>query len=275
MNAWFARPCPQRVLSDVSLNRVLKAVVMFFPILLTACNSHVNGNLLSWNAESPSPKERVTNYRIAQCDHLWQVDDPEAMDNALYWLRAMDCAGRLTQVQAREEAQRLEGESWAHAFKQGILLDNSGITQSERRQMLKQINVYRLDFPAALRPLVQTWRDRQTLLLALSDEHLRYKRLQESSDRQLDALRTQQRHLQYQLETTARKLENLTDIERQLSSRKQLSGELPENDVDHRANASGNRSAQKSTAAPTKADDTYTPAAETGNATTKKGPKNP
>ena len=33
--------------------------------------------------------------------------------------------------------------------------------------------------------------------------------------------------LQSQLQDTSRKLENLTDIERQLSSRKQLQGEIP------------------------------------------------
>ena len=34
--------------------------------------------------------------------------------------------------------------------------------------------------------------------------------------------------VQFQLDDTTRKLENLTDIERQLSSRKQISGEMPD-----------------------------------------------
>ncbi|MCV9880114.1 two-component system QseEF-associated lipoprotein QseG [Brenneria izbisi] len=266
MNAWFARPCPQRILSVVSSRRVLKAVVVLSPLLLAACNSHVNRGISLLDKDSPTPKEQVTDYRIAQCERLWQVDDREAMNNALYWLRAMDCAGRLTPFQAREEALRLEEGRWENAFKQGILLDNAGITQTERHQMLEQLNLYRLDFPSSLRSLVKTWRDRQTLLLALSDERLRYKRLQESSDKQLDTLRIQQNHLQYQLETTTRKLENLTDIERQLSSRKQLSGELPGNDVEYRSNLGINRktrgAAQNSTVTPTKAEDTYSPPVE-------------
>lgn len=126
---------------------------------------------------------------------------------------------------------------------------------------------------------MQTWRDRQTLFLALSDERLRYKRLQESSDKQLDTLRVQQSHLQYQLETTTQKLENLTDIERQLSSRKSLSGEIPDNDAERRSGAGANRdgsrnSATKSRNESVNADDTYTPpmTLHTDKSTTKKEP---
>lgn len=249
MNAWFARPFPLLVLPamfDNAFRRMSEAVAMPFLLLLTillltACNNDAGSRLLSEDMANLTPKEQVTDYRVAQCEHLWQVDDRETMDNALYWLRAMDCAGRLTQAQAREEARQVAGNEWESVFKQGILLDNAGISQAERRQMLEKINMFRLDFPAALRPLMQTWRDRQTLFLALSDERLRYKRLQESTDKQLEALQAEQGHLQYQLETTRQKLENLTDIERQLSARKQLSGEMPDNESDHRNNAGAGR----------------------------------
>ncbi|KAA3666448.1 MULTISPECIES: two-component system QseEF-associated lipoprotein QseG [Pectobacterium] len=278
MNAGFMKGW----LANSVFSRLLKVVVMSSPLVLAACNSHVSSGSALLEAEATPPKEQVADFRIAQCEHLWQIDDRESMNNALYWLRAMDCAGRLTQFQAREEAGQVAGDSWDSVFKQGILLDNAGITQAERRQVLEQINLYRLAFPAALRPLMQTWRDRQTLFLALSDERLRYKRLQESSDKQLDALRVQQSHLQYQLETTTQKLENLTDIERQLSSRKQLSGEMPDNDGDRRGSSgansgSGNKDGSRNSATkyrnePVDADDTYTPPMEshTDNATTKK-----
>ncbi|WP_240630001.1 two-component system QseEF-associated lipoprotein QseG [Brenneria alni] len=268
----------------MSFSRMLKAVVMpslllLTTLLLAACNNNVSSFISSQDTENSTPKEQVTDYRIAPCGHLWQVDDREAMNNALYWLRAMDCAGRLTQFQARETAQLMAGDSWEGVFKQSILLDNAGITQAERRQMLEQINTHRLAFPAALRPLMQTWRDRQTLFLALSDERLRYQRLQEASDKQLDTLRIQQNQLQYQLEITRRKLENLTDIERQLSSRKQLSGELPDNDADPRSNADSERDAisPEPGSEPVKAEDTYTPPTEsdTDNPTMKKELKNP
>ncbi|MFJ5358353.1 two-component system QseEF-associated lipoprotein QseG [Pectobacterium sp. CHL-2024] len=269
-------------LASRRFSRLLKAMLMSSPLILAACNSNVHNGIALLETEATPPKEQVADFRIAQCEHLWQIDDRESMNNALYWLRAMDCAGRLTQFQAREEAGQVAGDSWDSVFKQGILLDNAGITQVERRQVLEQINLYRLAFPAALRPLMQTWRDRQTLFLALSDERLRYKRLQESSDKQLDALRVQQSHLQYQLETTTQKLENLTDIERQLSSRKQLSGEMPDNDGDRRGSSGANsgstnkdasrNSATKSRNEPVDADDTYTPPMEshTDSATTKK-----
>ncbi|KHN92973.1 hypothetical protein BSK71_07075 [Pectobacterium actinidiae] len=269
-------------LASSVFSRLLTAAIVSSPLVLAACNSHVSSGTALLETEATPPKEQVADFRIAQCEHLWQIDDRESMNNALYWLRAMDCAGRLTQLQAREEAELVAGDSWDSVFKQGILLDNAGITQAERRQVLEQINLYRLAFPAALRPLMQTWRDRQTLFLALSDERLRYKRLQESSDKQLDALRVQQSHLQYQLETTTQKLENLTDIERQLSSRKQLSGEMPDNDGDRRGSSgansgSGNKdgsrnSATKSRNEPVDADDTYTPPMEshTDKPTTKK-----
>ena len=48
----------------------------------------------------------------------------------------------------------------------------------------------------------------------------RYAKLQQSSDAELETLRQQEIELRSQLELTTRKLENLTDIERQLSSRK-------------------------------------------------------
>lgn len=69
-----------------------------------------------------------------------------------------------------------------------------------------------------MRPVYQLWRDGQTLQLQLSEERFRYSKLQQSSDSELDALRQQQESLREQLETTTRKLENLTDIERQLDA---------------------------------------------------------
>ncbi|MDX5629560.1 MULTISPECIES: two-component system QseEF-associated lipoprotein QseG [unclassified Brenneria] len=253
MNAWFARPSPPHMPSaifDMLVRRMSGAVVMpclclTAILLLTACKHNAGSYLTFGEAAQFTPKEQVADYRVAQCEHLWQVDDREVMINALYWLRAMDCAGRLTEPQAREEARQVAGSGWDSAFKQGILLDNAGISPVERQRMLEQLNMFRLDFPDALRPLIQTWRDRQTLLLALSDERLRYKRLQESTDKQLEALQAEQGHLQYQLETTRRKLENLTDIERRLSTRKQLSGEMPDTESYQRNNADADKSTTK------------------------------
>ncbi|MEC5343038.1 two-component system QseEF-associated lipoprotein QseG [Brenneria populi] len=254
MNAWFARHFPPRMPSaifDVPVHRMLEAVVrpsrrlLMIPLLtmplLAGCNNNSGSRLVSEDVEHLTPKEQVADYRVAPCEALWQADEREATDNALFWLRAMDCAGRLTQPQARAQARQVAGSGWESAFKQGILLDNAGISQAERQQMLNNINLYRLDFPAALRPLIDTWRDKQTLFLALSDERLRYKSLLESTDKQLEAQRAEQGNLHYQLEITRKKLENLTDIERQLSARKQPSGEMPDGEPEHRNNAGAGR----------------------------------
>lgn len=92
--------------------------------------------------------------------------------------------------------------------------------------MIDRINSYRMEFPGSLRPLTQLWRQQQMLQITLFDEKARYQHLQESSDSQIDSLRQNRARLQSQLQDTSRKLENLTDIERQLSSRKQLQGEI-------------------------------------------------
>ena len=82
--------------------------------------------------------------------------------------------------------------------------------------------------PAQVRPVYQLWRDGQVLQLQLAEERFRYGKLQQSADGELDTLRSQQQYLRAQLETTTRKLENLTDIERQLSTRKPASNYLPD-----------------------------------------------
>ncbi|MGS9064521.1 two-component system QseEF-associated lipoprotein QseG, partial [Salmonella enterica subsp. enterica serovar Infantis] len=66
----------------------------------------------------------------------------------------------------------------------------------------------------------QIWHDGQALQLALSAERQRSSKLQQTSDSELDALRQQQQALHTQLDLTTRKLESLTDLERQLSTRK-------------------------------------------------------
>lgn len=62
----------------------------------------------------------------------------------------------------------------------------------------------------------------------LSEERTRYSKLQQSTDSELETLR-QQQVLRNQLNLTTRKLENLTDIERRLSSRKSASSDIQGN----------------------------------------------
>ncbi len=134
----------------------------------------------------------------------------------------MDCAERLGSPQARAMAKTLPVTTWSSAFKQGILIGSAEPSMAERRQVVERLNSYSQTFPVAVRPLIQLWREQQVLRIALAEERIRYQRLQDESDAQIDRLRENQVRLQYNLLDTTRKLENLTDIERQLSSRKQL-----------------------------------------------------
>lgn len=230
MNAWWADMWLKRSTVPDCGGRLASALLL--PLLLSGCADRIHERIAPQHVEVVTPKERVTDFRLAQCETLWLMEDSDAVNNALYWLRAMDCAGRLTPIQTREAAQRLTGDTWDQAFMQSILLDQLRLTPNERRQTLDRLNRFQQDFPAALRPLIQSWRDRQTFWLALTDERLRYQRQQETNDKQLQMMRQQQSYLQEQLDVTTRKLENLTDIERQLSARKQSSSELPDSQHD-------------------------------------------
>ncbi|ANE74440.1 two-component system QseEF-associated lipoprotein QseG [Dickeya solani] len=174
------------------------------------------------------PKEQVADYRTMSCERLWQLHNTDAMNNALYWLRVMDCAARMTPAQARQQTLLVGENDWSGLFRQAILLDNAETTLQERRQIIEQLNRHRLNVPLTLLPLFQVWLDKQNLTLTLADERQRFQRTQENSDKQLEVMHEQQNQLQSQLETTTRKLENLTDIERQLSSRKPVQSDLPD-----------------------------------------------
>jgi hypothetical protein len=184
---------------------------------------------LALQQQDSIPDIKVVDYRIAPCETLLSLSDKEVLENPLYWLRLMDCADRISSTQARTLAKTLPGSNWQGVFKQSILLGSAEPTSAERRQIIDRLNSYLIEFPSSLRPLLQLWRQQQALLVSLFDERARYQHLQENSDKQIDLLRQNQAHLQNQLQETSRKLENLTDIERQLSSRKQMQGEMPEN----------------------------------------------
>lgn len=195
-------------------------------LLLGGCHERIGTDRVSATAPVAIPDSKVVDYRTASCDSIWFNQESEALSNALYWLRVMDCADRLTKAQARAQARSLSGDGWANAFRQSLLIGNAEPTAAERRQILSRMDGYRMTMPGSLRPLLQLWREQQMLTISLQDERSRYQRLQESTDAQLDTMREGQSRLQHRLEDTTRKLENLTDIERQLSSRKQMQGEM-------------------------------------------------
>ncbi|MBQ0957159.1 two-component system QseEF-associated lipoprotein QseG [Serratia symbiotica] len=214
------------------------------PLLLTGCVQHASSNDLSQQQQEAIPRTKVVDYRLAACDTLWQLNEEEALDNSLYWLRAIDCADRMGPTQARALAKNLPDDSGFGIFKQSILLGSAEPTTGERRQMIDRLNSAQLALPNSLQPLLQLWRQQQVLQITLLDEKAHYQRLQESADSRIDTLHQALARLQAELQDTSRKLEDLTDIERQLSTRKQLQGEIPESStVQLKADATVNNSA--------------------------------
>ena len=159
-------------------------------------------------------------FSFGRVRRIWTLQSEASDKNPLYWLRGIDCADRLAPVQARAEARQHDANSWQDAFKRGILLADAKITPNERRDLVASLDTFSPQIAAQVRPLYQLWRDAQGRQLQLIDERSRYAKLQQSSDAELETLRQQEIELRNQLELTTRKLENLTDIERQLSSRK-------------------------------------------------------
>ena len=168
-----------------------------------------------WLHHVPGASEaKVADFLLTDCGNIWSLTGQAFDTNPLFWLRSMDCAGRLAPAEARAEARVWPDDTWQDAFKRGILLSSAKITPLERRENITRLDVLSPQIPAPVRPLYQLWRDGQTSQLQLAEERGRYGKLQQSTDAELDTLRQQQQFLREQLDTTTRKLENLTDIDR-------------------------------------------------------------
>lgn len=214
---------------NVASRRAALALVAV-PALLMGCTPHSASDAHFRTIEDMIPTSKVVDFRVAPCETLWALDDSEAMTNSLYWLRAMDCAERMSDTQARFQAQQIKANSWDTVFKQSILISGTDPEPQQRRALLAHVNQYRAQMPGAIRPLVQLWRERQTLQVTLSDEKSRNARQQQVEESKVALMAQQQAELQASLADTQRKLKNLTDIERQLSSRKQMQSDLPDSD---------------------------------------------
>lgn len=174
------------------------------------------------------PEQQLPDYLSTQCSHIWQQDNADSLENPLYWLRGMECAQRLSPEEARVEARQWSALTWQDTFKRGILLSPAKITPVERRRYMTQLDMLATDIPLQIRSLFIVWRDGQRFQLSLAEERNRYSKLQQTTDSQLDELRQTQQFLRNELEITTRKLETMSDIERQLSSRKPGSNYVPE-----------------------------------------------
>ncbi|MBU9844158.1 two-component system QseEF-associated lipoprotein QseG [Rahnella ecdela] len=236
-----------------------RAFLLSAPLALAGCVPHSTENRYYQQvSDQVVPDSKVIDFRIAPCETLWTLDDNEAVTNSLYWLRAMDCADRMNDAQARFQAQQIPATTWDEVFKQSILLSGAEPDQQQRRALLAKVSAYRGQMPGQIRPLVQLWRERQNLQVVLGDEKARNARQLAVNEEKLQAMTQQQQVLESNLADTRRKLENLTDIERQLSSRKQIQGDLPDNDATAPARAAAG--------IPVKPAETYTPPVKDSNA---------
>ncbi|NHB98030.1 two-component system QseEF-associated lipoprotein QseG [Photorhabdus stackebrandtii] len=198
--------------------------LIFAPFLLTGCAKAPVNHDLTTVAQMVIPEQRVTDYRVVDCDLMWDIETPQSVENAFYWLRLIDCSDLLTSAKARNIAKHIIPVTWDQAFRQSILLNSAGPTLAERRKMVENLNKYRLKFPEPLRPLLKLWREQQIQQIAVAEERAKFQKLQADTDNKIDRLRESRSRLEFELQETSRKLENLTDIERQLSSRKQNQG---------------------------------------------------
>lgn len=219
--------------------RSLFVLLFFTHFFLTGCTDRAGSGRFTKASELVGLENTIVDYRTVPCSGLWQLGEKEIVENSFYWLRTMVCAERLSSMQARLLSRDFSMVSWPDAFKQGILVNSSEPSLSERRAVAERVDKHSYQFPSTLRPLLQLWREQQVLRILLAEEKARYQHLQENSDYQIARLREHQVHLQYSLRETTRKLENLTDIERQLSSRKQLQNEISDRDRDIEGKSAG------------------------------------
>ena len=242
------RPVLWRLLRPRALRTVLCASLA--GALLSGCVAHPVKSSIKNKNEPQLPDHQLADFLSTDCLDIWQLGGHSTETNPLYWLRGMDCADRLSPVAARAEARGWTDDTWQESFKRGILLANAKINPVERRTLTTRLDALSPQIPAQVRPLYQLWRHGQVLQLQLAEERSRYGKLQQTTDGELDTLRQQQQYLRTQLDTTTRKLENLTDIERQLSTRKPVSNYLPD--------------APKSATSPVDSDAAETPKQEDG-----------
>ena len=204
--------------------------IFFFSLFLSGCVVKNGQSPLETLAQVVIPEVKTTDYRYASCESIWENQQLASQENALYWLRMMGCVDRMDAEQARNKAKQIDVTDWSSSFTKNILLNSAEPSITERRQMLDSINTYSLSFPTPVRPLLQIWREQQVQVINLAEANSRYKRLQQEMDTKFDRLKEDNAKLRFELDSTSRKLENLTDIERQLSSRKKNANEAEKED---------------------------------------------
>ncbi|NBN75029.1 two-component system QseEF-associated lipoprotein QseG [Proteus sp. G2615] len=204
----------------IALNWKQYVLFIMLPLVLSGCTPKSLTASLEPEPEVPVVKQQTIDYRWAECKTLSAFYD-EGINNALYWLRTIECTNRLMTTEAQRQANSVVVMGWDDAFYKSILLERAGMTVADRRTQLVLLESYKLQFPSSMRVLLSTWIENQTLILSLAEEKNRFRRLTTETDNRIDALRKENNALGHELNLTLKKLESLTQIERQLSNRKQ------------------------------------------------------
>ena len=84
-------------------------------LLLSGCTTAPATSSLPSGHQVAEPEVTVADYLATRCNDLWPIEKSAALSNPLYWMRAIDCAERLSPAEARAEAHRWPAESWSRA----------------------------------------------------------------------------------------------------------------------------------------------------------------
>lgn len=218
-------------------------------LVLAGCQSGSETTSLSGTFKAPPvPQTELTDYLAMRCSDLLQMRTREtsAIENPLYWAAFLSCARQTEPNTARVIASRWAESGWYDTLRSAIMLSRSLPENTVRQRYLNQVFLVHKEIPASVVPLFNMWWDNEQLALKLATQQNQYAQLKSSTDQELETLRQQQQLLHQQLETTTRKLENLTDIERQLSTRKAGGVYTPDTGAGHSgtSHSSGSASGQ-------------------------------
>lgn len=186
-------------------NTIVFPIMLLISTIVSGCVSDGSFGFAN-SRDGLQPKSKVLDYSTVSCEDIWLVNEPGAYDNALYWLQLMSCSKDVSAKRARELLDEKVGSDWATLFKRSILLAQMSGTDNEQRQTLEKLTKHRKQRSTALKGIESIWVKNQQLQISVNNERLKYQRLKESSDMQVQALNEE-------LQSVNAKLQSLTNIE--------------------------------------------------------------